>query len=82
MYVEILELIKERGLMTPFEIAFYGRLNHKRTKECMDYLSLSSFVRQIGKKDVKLSYVLTNEGAQLLQRLEALLTDCEKDFQG
>ncbi|MDA4123593.1 MAG: hypothetical protein OK456_10480 [Thaumarchaeota archaeon] len=71
IYVEILELVRGRGPMTPFSIAFYGRLNHKRAKECVDFLKLCGYLQPEEEED-KVAYALTNEGAAFLERAKAL----------
>lgn len=73
IYIEILELMKERGPMTPFEITLYARLNHKRTKECITFLSLCNYLQQTGEMDGRFSYVLTKEGLKFLERVEVFL---------
>ena len=71
IYVEILELVRGRGPMTPFEIAFYGRLNHKRAKECLDFLKLCGYL-QPEEEEGRVAYFLTNEGEAFLERAKAL----------
>jgi predicted transcriptional regulator len=75
IYIDILELTKERGPMTPFEIALYARLNHKRTKECITFLSLCNYLEQTSEIDGRASYVLTKEGLKFLERAEAFFSD-------
>ena len=74
IYVEILELMKQRGPMTPFEIAFYARLNHKRTKECADFLKLCGYLQDVGENG-RITYVLTREGLGFLERAKALFQE-------
>ncbi len=57
--------------MTPFEIAFYGRLNHKRAKEYLDFLKLCGYL-QPEEEEGRVSYFLTNEGGAFLERAKAL----------
>lgn len=71
IYVEILELVRGRGPLTPFEIAFYGRLNHKHTKQCMDFLTICGYL-QPEEEEGKVAYGLTNEGVAFLERAKAL----------
>ena len=71
IYVEMLELVRGRGPMTPFEIAFYGRLNHKRTKECVDFLKLCGYLKP-EEEEGKVCYALTYEGVAFLERAKAL----------
>ena len=73
IYVEILELMK-RGPMTPFEIAFYGRLNHKRTKEYAELLKRSGYLEAVV-EDERLSYVLTKNGIAFLERVKMLFEE-------
>jgi predicted transcriptional regulator len=75
IYVDILELMKERGPMTPFEIALYARLNHKRTKECITFLNLCNYLQKTSETDGRTSYVLTREGLKFLERAEAFFND-------
>lgn len=70
IYVEILELMK-RGPMTPFEIAFYARLNHKRTKEYVEFLKRSGYLETIV-EDGRVTYVLTKNGSVFLEGVKAL----------
>lgn len=72
IYVEILELMKQRGPMTPFEIALYARLNHKRTKECLEFLELCGYQETVREEDQKIVNVLTKEGIAFLERARAL----------
>ncbi len=70
IYVEILELMK-RGPMTPFEIAFYARLNHKRTKEYVEFLKRSGYLEPI-EEDGRLTYVLSKNGIVFLEKVRDL----------
>jgi predicted transcriptional regulator len=70
IYVEILEVIK-RSPMTPFEIAFYARLNHKRTKEYVEFLVRNGYLHPIV-EDGKTLYALNKEGMGFLDRAKAL----------
>lgn len=70
IYVEILELMK-RGPMTPFEIAFYARLNHKRTKDYAEFLKRSGYLETVV-EDGRLTYVLTKNGIVFLDGVKAL----------
>jgi predicted transcriptional regulator len=70
IYVEILELMK-RGPMTPFEVAFYARLNHQRTKEYTEFLAQSGYLQAMS-EDGKTLYALTKEGLGFLERVESL----------
>ena len=76
IYVEILELLR-RGPMTPFEIAFYARLNHKRAKEYTEFLKLCVYLQTAEDVDGKKVYVLTKEGVSFLERAKALFQDHE-----
>lgn len=71
IYVEILELLR-RGPMTPFEIAFYARLNHKRTKEYTEFLKLCDYLQTAEEEGGHKVYVLTKEGTAFLERAKAL----------
>jgi predicted transcriptional regulator len=71
IYVEILELMK-RGPMTPFEVAFYARLNHKRTKEYTEFLAQAGYLQGVN-EDGKLLYALTGDGLGFLDRIQSLL---------
>lgn len=70
IYVEILELMK-RGPMTPFEVAFYARLNHKRTKEYAELLAEKGYLQAVNEGG-KTLYVLTKEGLGFLERARSL----------
>ena len=71
IYVEILELMK-RGPMTPFEVAFYARLNHKRTKEYAEFLAEAGYLQPVTGEGRTL-YALTDEGVGFLDRVQTLL---------
>jgi len=71
IYVEILELMK-RGPMTPFEVAFYARLNHKRTKEYTEFLAEAGYL-QPANEEGRALYALTKEGLGFLDRVQSLL---------
>jgi len=71
IYVEILELMK-RGPMSPFEVAFYARLNHKRTKEYAEFLAEAGYLQAVN-EDGRALYALTKEGLGFLERVQALL---------
>jgi len=70
IYVEILELMK-RGPMTPFEIAFYARLNHKRTKEYAEFLRRSGYLEAL-EEDGRMTYVLSKNGIVFLEGIKNL----------
>jgi predicted transcriptional regulator len=70
IYVEILELMK-RGPMTPFEVAFYARLNHQRTKEHTEFLAQNGYLQAVN-EDGKTLYALTKDGLGFLERVESL----------
>jgi predicted transcriptional regulator len=70
IYVEILEVIK-KSPMTPFEVAFYARLNHKRTKEYVEFLVRNGYLLPVI-EDGKTLYALTKEGMGFLDRAKAL----------
>jgi predicted transcriptional regulator len=70
IYVEILEVMK-RGPMTPFEIAFYARLNHKRTKDYTEFLARSGFLQGVTKGG-RTVYVVTKEGVGFLEQVKNL----------
>ena len=71
IYVEVLELMK-RGPMTPFEVAFYARLNHKRTKEYAEFLAEAGYLQAMN-EDGRTFYALTKDGLGFLERVQALL---------
>jgi predicted transcriptional regulator len=70
VYVEILELLK-RGPLTPFEVAFYARLNHKRTKEYIGFLEQSGYVTIVN-EDGRIVCVLSASGANVVERARAV----------
>ena len=67
IYVEILELLK-RGPMTPFEIAFYARLNHKRCKEYVRLLEREGYL-QCSNEDGRNLFGLTQSGKMVVERV-------------
>ncbi|HKW04660.1 MAG TPA: winged helix-turn-helix domain-containing protein [Nitrososphaerales archaeon] len=67
IYVEILELLK-RGPMTPFEIAFYARLNHKRCKEYLRLLEREEYV-QSKEEDGKTIFGLSENGKVIVDQV-------------
>ena len=71
IYVEILELMK-RGPMSPFEVAFYARLNHKRTKEYAEFLAETGYLQAVS-EDGRTLYALTKDGLSFLDRVQSLL---------
>ena len=71
IFIEILELMK-RGPMTPFEVAFYARLNHKRTKEYTEFLAEAGYL-QPANEEGRVLYALTNDGLGFLDRAHSLL---------
>jgi predicted transcriptional regulator len=75
IYVEILELMK-RGPMTPFEIAFYARLNHKRTKAYVEFLERSGYL-DVASEDGKVEYFLTKNGVAFLEGVRSLFEELE-----
>jgi|SRR5579872_1644928 len=70
IYVEILELLK-RGPMTPFEIAFYVRLNHQRTKEYIRLLERSGYLESM-KEDGKTTYVVSESGRLVIEKVKRI----------
>jgi len=78
VYVEILELLK-RGPLTPFELAFYARLNHKRTKEYIKFLERAGYVEFID-EDGRAICVLSASGGSLVERLRVIYPLFESDF--
>jgi predicted transcriptional regulator len=78
VYVEILELLK-RGPLTPFELAFHARLNHKRTKEYIKFLERAGYLELIN-EDGRTICVLSASGGSLVQRLRAIYALFESDF--
>lgn len=70
IYIEIVELLT-RGPMTPFEIAFYARLNHKRTKAYLEFLKSSGYVEVVD-EDGRTTYVLTSGGREFVDRVRSL----------
>lgn len=70
IYVEMLELMK-RAPMTPFEVAFYARLNHKRTKEYVEYLESIGYLHPVS-EDGRTVLVLTKDGGDFLERAKSL----------
>ena len=78
VYLEILELLK-RGPLTPFEVAFYARLNHKRTKEYISFLERSGYLELID-EDGRTVCVLSTSGGNVVERVRAIYGLFESDF--
>ena len=70
IYIEIVELLT-RGPMTPFEIAFYARLNHKRTKAYLEFLKSSGYLEVVD-EDGRTMYILTPGGRDFAGRVRSL----------
>jgi predicted transcriptional regulator len=70
IYVEILELLK-RGPLTPFETAFYARLNHKRAKEYINLLERSGYLELVDEEGRTIC-VLSASGGSLVERARAV----------
>ena len=73
VYVEILDVLR-RGPMSPFEIAFYARLNHKRTKEYVRLLERSGYLES-REEDGKTLWSLTPSGRIIMNKVRAILED-------
>jgi predicted transcriptional regulator len=69
VYLEILELLK-RGPLTPFEVAFYARLNHKRTKEYINFLERSGYLEVVD-EDGRTVCVLSTSGGNVVERVRS-----------
>jgi predicted transcriptional regulator len=67
IYVEILELLK-RGPMTPFELAFYARLNHKKCKEYLRLLEREDYVKSI-EEDGRTIFGLSENGKVIVDKI-------------
>jgi len=65
--------------MTPFELAFYARLNHKRTKEYIRFLERAGYVEIID-EDGRTICVLSASGGSLVERLRLIYPLFEGDF--
>lgn len=78
MYLEILELLK-RGPLTPFEIAFYARLNHKRTKEYINFLECRGYIHLID-EDGRTFCVLSTSGGNIVERVRSIYGLFESNF--
>jgi predicted transcriptional regulator len=78
VYLEILELLK-RGPLTPFEIAFYARLNHKRTKEYISFLERRGYLELID-QDGRTVCVLTTSGGNVVERVRSIYGLFESNF--
>ena len=65
IYVEILELLRERPL-SPFEVAFRLRLNVKRTRSYLEFLVERGVVERV-EEDSKLKFRVNPEGIALLE---------------
>ena len=76
IYVEILELIKERP-MTPYEVAFQLRLNRKKAKEHLDFLVSRGFLELISNDEDKALFGITPNGRTFVGNLRTVL---EQDY--
>jgi predicted transcriptional regulator len=65
IYVEILELLRERPL-SPFEVAFRLRLNVKRTRRYLEFLVERGVVERV-EEGSKLKFSVNPEGIALLE---------------
>jgi predicted transcriptional regulator len=73
IYVEILELMKERPL-TPYEVAFHLRLNRKKAREHLDFLVGRGFLKLVDDDDEKkLLFEITQNGRTFVDNLRAVL---------
>jgi predicted transcriptional regulator len=70
IYVEILELMK-RGPMTPFEIAFYARLNRKRTKQYTKFLRQAGYLESRDEEG-RTTYALSSSGLAFLEKFKTV----------
>lgn len=73
IYAEIMELTS-RGAMSPFELAFYARLNHKRAKDYLRYLEDNGFLQRV-EEEGKPLYALTKSGLAFLQGVKRLFVE-------
>ena len=71
IYVEILELLK-RGPMTPFEIAFYARLNHRRCKEYVRLLEREGYLQHT-EEDGRTLFGLTENGKEIIEKVRSII---------
>ena len=78
VYLEILELLK-RGPLTPFEVAFYARLNHKRTKEYINFLERSGYLELVD-EDGRTVCVLSTSGGNVVERVRSIYGLFEGNF--
>ena len=78
VYLEILELLK-RGPLTPFEIAFYARLNHKRTKEYINFLERKGYL-ELSDEDGRTVCVLSTSGGSVVERVRSIYGLFEGNF--
>ena len=74
IYVEILELLRERPL-SPFEVAFRLRLNAKRTRHYLEFLVERGVLERV-EDDSKVKFSINPEGVALLEGAQrALMLD-------
>jgi predicted transcriptional regulator len=71
IYVEILELLKNRSMST-FEISFLLRLNSKRTKEYIDFLAAKGFLES-SVTDGKNVCTVTEEGKKYVESIRTVM---------
>lgn len=70
IYIEVLELLTQ-GSMTPFEISFHARLNHKRTKEYLEFLRAGGFLES-SMEDGHLRFAVTQGGRAFVEKARML----------
>jgi predicted transcriptional regulator len=70
IYVEILELLRS-GPLTPFEVAFHGRLNHKRAKEYIASLHNNGYLELV-EEGGRVICVLSADGGSLVERARGI----------
>ena len=59
------------GPLTPFETAFYARLNHKRAKEYINLLERNGYLELVD-EDGRTICVLSASGGSLVERARAV----------
>jgi predicted transcriptional regulator len=78
IYIEILELLR-RGPLTPFEVAFYARLNHKKAKEYLKFLEQKGYIELVY-EDGRRMWVLSTSGGSIVEKVRAIYGLFESDF--
>ena len=67
------------GPLTPFEIAFHARLNHKRAKEYIGLLETNGYLELV-EDDRRMICVLSADGGSLVEKARGIYRLFENNF--